>query len=152
MGKWVARADDERLEQIARIEPGRLAFPPRAWLTAGARPHGLLDPVVLGEYAVCQLGLGYRPVRARLTAVVGAVAECSAALVVGIGAGVEAGIDHDREPDVLTELFGERGRDRPAEPRLDDVLGELVGHSEQRGVVDDGVEPAESDERQVLAG
>ena len=63
VGEPVARADDERLEQVARVEPGRLALPPGTRLAAGAgdvaRPRlvacwprsavvGLRSRVVLG--------------------------------------------------------------------------------------------------------
>jgi hypothetical protein len=83
---------------------------------------------------------------------VGSVAERAAALVVGIGAGVQAGIDDDRQPDVLAELLGEHAVITPRSRDSMNVLGELVGHREQGGVVDDRIESAEPDEGQVLLG
>jgi hypothetical protein len=52
----------------------------------------------------------------------------------------------------VSELLGQRRGDHRPEALLDDVLGVLVGHREQRGLTHDAVERAEPHERALLRG
>ena len=72
----------------------------------------------------------------------------------GLDAGgrVQAGVDDDRDAQVPADVLGEHRGDDLAQPGLDDVLGELVRHRDQRGVAHHAVEPAEPDERALLGG
>ncbi len=60
--------------------------------------------------------------------------------------------DGDRDLDRAAHPAGERLGDRRAQPGLDDVAGERVGHGEQRGVLDDRAQPGQPEVGTLLGG
>ena len=66
----------------------------------------------------------------------------------GRGGGVDDNGQVDRDPEVAAQ----RVADRVAQAALDGVLGEVAGHGEQRGAVDQAQRTGEPEERALLGG
>ena len=62
----------------------------------------------------------------------------------------QRGVDGDGEPHVAAELAAQGGGDPVTQPGLDDVLGEVVRHGDQGGVVEQPDELRERQERPLL--
>ena len=67
-------------------------------------------------------------------------------------AGLQVGVDRDREPGLAAERVAERGVDLAAHPRLEVVLGEVVADGEQHGAVEQAERLGELDERRAARG
>ncbi|MNW55056.1 hypothetical protein D3C74_326930 [compost metagenome] len=118
----VRRSDDERLEDVLRVQPGRLG----GRTLRGGSGQGAL---------VLDLGAQrHRFGRARR--------ERGG----GRRLGAELRIDRDAEPDVTAECAGHRGDELVAHARLEVGTGLLVGDGDEDGVVEDRQRLRELDE------
>jgi hypothetical protein len=67
----------------------------------------------------------------------------------GVGQG---GVDRHRQAHVAAELLAQGRGDPVAQPGLDDLLGEVVRHRDEHGVVDQADELGEGEEGALLDG
>ena len=120
VGEAVARADDEGVEGVLRVQPGRLDLDrlplgnPRAHRPA-ARP----GPVLNGEVSSAMSSSASSS--SVSVAVSGWTSSASCCRL-------RRGVDRHGETDLDAELVGQRGGDLLADAGLDDVLGVVVRH------------------------
>ena len=174
VGEPVARADDEGVEGVLRVQPGQLDLLGHLGVGAGAPGAGHLDETgaggvvgaaggiggaVLGHVAGEGRGLGAVDLVLTDVEVVDLAAAVGGPQVVALvarGAHVERGglgqrgVDGDGEAHVAAELAAQGRGDPVAQPGLDDVLGEVVRHGDQGGVVEQADELGERQERPLL--
>ncbi len=131
----VAGADDERLERVLVVESSVLVS--RAG-RARARATGILAPARRSRH--------WGP-RGLLGVGVGGIGHLVGGVVEG---GVDRGIHRDGQLDVAPEQFGQGLHDHRPQPGLEDVLGEIVGGSDQGGVLDEAQGPGQLDECLLL--
>ncbi len=148
VGEPVARADDEGLEGVLRVEPRRLEVTSSADFATGAQ----MGVGSLGWPGRCAVALVAKVAHVR--GVIGGVGVVSVALVLGglAGGRLDRRFDRDGDAGLAAELGGERGRQRGAQPGLEHVLGEIVRSGEEHGVLDDGERTDERDPGLELGG
>ncbi len=174
VGEAVAGADDEGLEDVLRVQPGVLHLgrgPVAGDLPAGARPavdlvareeqvrvgvvqgRLLLEPatapVTLGGHVRDALGVQAGPDALALHAGDAVVTGALARPLRGQHL-ADRGVDGHREPDGRAVGVRERTGQRFADLLLDDVLGEVVRHGQQRGAVQEAERAGQPHERPLV--
>ena len=146
IGEAVARADDEGVEGVLRVQPGQLdllGLGPAATGAGGRGLRVLVDEAVIA--AVDRKGRG-EALRLRSWFRLGGLLRLDA---LGRRKGVSVGevrVDGDGQADLTAELVREGLGHRGPQPLLDEVLGEVVGNGDEGRVVEEADEASEAEE------
>ena len=132
MGEPVARADDEGVEGVLRVQPG---------VAVVGRPGAAAGRVV----AAGRRGRSGRAVPSRRLVGGRRRGRSPSSLDVAASALLVRVLHGDGDPDVAAEFVAEDGGDQRPQPVLEVFLGEVVRRGEQGGVLDQAERPGEVD-------
>ena len=122
VGEAVARADDEGVEGVLRVQAGRLDLDRLVLGDPGARPAA-----AAAHPGAERRGLvGASSASASSSSVRVAVSGGGRAGLVGVAVQAQRGVDRHGQPDLLAELVGQRVGHLLAHAGLEDVLGVVV--------------------------
>ena len=148
--KRLLDADDEGLEGVLRVQPGRLEVTSSAHFATGAE-------LGVGRFMRPGWHVAFVAKVADVGGVVGGaglVASRRGVVEIGgwFGRRLSGRLDGDRHPGLATELGGEGGGQSRTKPGLQHILGEIVRSGEQHRVFDDGERTDQRDPGLELGG
>jgi hypothetical protein len=131
----IRRADDEGVEGVLRIQAPVLAPGGDTIATGAGGSRARAFSLVVEEVGFDGVG-----------------GVCDLVDLILTGWSGDARVHRDGEPDLASELGGEGGGHHRPQPRLEDVLGEVIGCGDEGSVLDQAQRPREGDEGALLRG